>query len=126
MVDRGPLSQHLPPILTPWEGGYIFQYADSEGGIIFYRYIYIIGCLSAPQGNIYKTKKNITGRKKFYSPPPPPIEKYVLPKNQSDSCLEETKTIKIHQNTILFFRGFRELFGKQCPKNKEKFKFSNG
>ena len=36
-----------------------------------------------------REKKNSTRRKKFFSPPPN-IEEYVLPKNQSDSCLEDT------------------------------------
>ena len=46
--------------------------------------------LCVPQQHIFKTKKIIPLEKNFYSPPPSPIEKYVLPTNQSDRCLEDT------------------------------------
>ena len=39
---------------------------------------------------ISEKKKIVPFEKNIYSPPPPPMEKYVLPTNQSDRCLEDT------------------------------------
>ena len=44
-----------------------------------------------------------------FSPPTTNIEKYVLPTNQTDRSLKDTYTIKIRQNTILVFRGIRDI-----------------
>ena len=57
-----------------------------------------------------REKKNSTRRKKIFSPHPN-IEEYDLQINQSHRCLEDTKTINISQNTILFSEDFVSYLG---------------
>ena len=74
----------------------------------------MIGC---PAGALIYAKKNSTHGKNIS----PHIKKYVLPTNQTQKGLEDTKTINILQNNIIFLPGFPEIMGHQWQK---KFEFS--
>ena len=82
--------------------GYFFFIATSQKKKIF---------LCVPQGYLSPRKKKQYPQKKIFVPLPPNIEEYVLQINQSDRCLEDTQTINISQNTILFSEDFVSYLG---------------